>query len=104
AGPAHHGDHHRSRHLAPAVRPVHSAGHERHRSLTETQPLRRKYVRVRTENVRMLKSAVVVMVTLCPVVTGLAETPPPTPPIALHRAAGPITVDGDLSDPGWQAA
>ncbi|HYB53759.1 MAG TPA: carbohydrate binding family 9 domain-containing protein, partial [Thermoanaerobaculia bacterium] len=23
---------------------------------------------------------------------------------AIHRAAGPITIDGDLSDPGWQGA
>jgi hypothetical protein len=26
------------------------------------------------------------------------------PPIAIHRAAGPITIDGDLSDPGWKDA
>ena len=26
------------------------------------------------------------------------------PPIEIHRAAGPITIDGDLSDPGWQGA
>ncbi len=26
------------------------------------------------------------------------------PAIAIHRAAGPITVDGDLSDPGWKGA
>lgn len=26
------------------------------------------------------------------------------PPLALHRAAGPILVDGDLGDPGWQGA
>ena len=31
-------------------------------------------------------------------------SPPPVPPIAIHRAAGAITVDGDLSDPGWQGA
>src|SRR5215472_12690843 len=24
--------------------------------------------------------------------------------IEIHRAAGPITVDGDLSDPGWEGA
>jgi hypothetical protein len=28
----------------------------------------------------------------------------PEPPIATHRAAGPITIDGDLSDPGWKDA
>lgn len=30
--------------------------------------------------------------------------PQPGPPLSIHRAAGPITVDGDLSDPGWQGA
>src|SRR4051794_40766225 len=24
--------------------------------------------------------------------------------MTIHRAAGPITIDGDLSDPGWQGA
>ena len=51
----------------------------------------------------MLKPAAVV-IALCSVVTALAEAPPPPAPIALHRAAGAITVDGDLSDPGWQGA
>ncbi len=27
-----------------------------------------------------------------------------TPQLTIHRAAGPITIDGDLSDPGWQNA
>ena len=31
-----------------------------------------------------------------------AADPHPGPPIAIQRAAGPITLDGDLSDPGWQ--
>jgi len=26
------------------------------------------------------------------------------PAMTIHRAAGPITIDGDLSDPGWQGA
>ena len=30
--------------------------------------------------------------------------PPVPPPLLLHRAPGPIVVDGDLSDPGWKAA
>ena len=34
----------------------------------------------------------------------LADTPPPTPPITIHRAEGSIRVDGDLSDPGWKNA
>ena len=31
-----------------------------------------------------------------------AADPQPGPPFAIHRAAGAITLDGDLSDPGWQ--
>ncbi|MBV8202291.1 MAG: carbohydrate binding family 9 domain-containing protein [Acidobacteria bacterium] len=33
-----------------------------------------------------------------------ADDPAASPEIRIHRAAGPITVDGDLSDPGWQGA
>jgi hypothetical protein len=34
-----------------------------------------------------------------------AQAPPADePPIQIHRAPGPITVDGDLGDPGWQGA
>jgi hypothetical protein len=36
-----------------------------------------------------------------------AADPPPLPPpapITVHRAEGPITVDGDLGDPGWKNA
>ena len=48
----------------------------------------------------MLKpAAVVVVVSLCLILSANAETPPPTPPLALHRAVGAITIDGDLSDP-----
>lgn len=36
--------------------------------------------------------------------TAALATPPPPPPITLHAAAGPITIDGDLSDAGWQGA
>src|SRR5436190_16848820 len=36
--------------------------------------------------------------------SALADTPPPTPPVTLHRLSGTITVDGDLSDSGWQDA
>jgi hypothetical protein len=49
---------------------------------------------------------------------GLASVPDPKPTpvpdltfafpnnlhVAIHRASGPITVDGDLSDPGWEGA
>ena len=38
------------------------------------------------------------------IASALADTPPPTPPLTLHRASGPITVDGDLSDAGWKDA
>ena len=31
-----------------------------------------------------------------------AADPQPGPPIAIQRAAGPITLDGNLNDPGWQ--
>src|SRR5208337_3456134 len=30
--------------------------------------------------------------------------PEPPPPIEMHRAAGPILIDGDLDDPGWRGA
>ena len=33
-----------------------------------------------------------------------AADPKPGPPLTIRRAAGPITLDGDLSDPGWQGA
>ncbi|HEV3073690.1 MAG TPA: DUF5916 domain-containing protein, partial [Thermoanaerobaculia bacterium] len=33
-----------------------------------------------------------------------ADDPSASPEIHLHRAAGAITIDGDLSDPGWQGA
>jgi hypothetical protein len=36
--------------------------------------------------------------------TILLAATPELPPIAVHRTSGPITVDGDLSDPGWRDA
>jgi hypothetical protein len=33
-----------------------------------------------------------------------AEAPARTPPMDIRRATGPIHVDGDLGDPGWQGA
>ena len=33
-----------------------------------------------------------------------AADPQPGPPLSIRRAAGPIEVDGDLSDAGWQGA
>src|ERR1043165_6528202 len=40
---------------------------------------------------------------LCPAVAS-AQAPQPTATFALTRAGGAITVDGDLSDPGWKDA
>ncbi|HEY8133281.1 MAG TPA: hypothetical protein VII12_15505, partial [Thermoanaerobaculia bacterium] len=34
----------------------------------------------------------------------MADVPPLTPPLTLHRAEGAIHIDGDLSDPGWKNA
>src|SRR5438132_7096167 len=34
----------------------------------------------------------------------VAAEDPEIPAIAIRRATGPITVDGDLSDPGWKDA
>jgi hypothetical protein len=36
--------------------------------------------------------------------SAVAAAPPDLPPIAVHRTAGPIRVDGNLSDPGWKDA
>ena len=33
-----------------------------------------------------------------------ADVAPGGPPLTIHRANGPITIDGDLSDAGWQGA
>src|SRR5882724_9334941 len=33
-----------------------------------------------------------------------ADSAPKPEEIEIHRASGPITVDGDLSDPGWAGA
>lgn len=37
-------------------------------------------------------------------IAAVADTPPPAPPLQIHRAEGPIRIDGDLSDPGWKNA
>jgi hypothetical protein len=36
--------------------------------------------------------------------TLFAAAPPPPPPIQIHRAEGPITIDGRLDDAGWKTA
>ena len=38
------------------------------------------------------------------VVEARAAAPSPGPPLTIRRATGPITVDGDLDDAGWQGA
>src|SRR5215813_9005059 len=36
---------------------------------------------------------------------GLGQAPAaPLPAFAISRASGPITIDGDLTDPGWKGA
>jgi hypothetical protein len=32
----------------------------------------------------------------------VAGSPQPGPPVTIRKSTGPITIDGDLSDPGWQ--
>jgi hypothetical protein len=54
-----------------------------------------------------MKSKIVVCLVaaaVMPAITAFAETPPPAPPIQIHRAEGAIRIDGDLSDPGWKTA
>ena len=43
--------------------------------------------------------------TLClPVLTAPADASSGPPTVAIGRTAGPIQIDGDLSDPGWAGA
>jgi hypothetical protein len=46
------------------------------------------------------RSAVLLLVALP--ISARAADPRPGPPLTIHRAAGPIVLDGDLSDAGWQ--
>jgi hypothetical protein len=60
--------------------------------------------------VRLLSALVPVLLPLLAVSTLAAQEPAPAaaagdrPPIEIHRAAGPIEVDGALGDPGWREA
>ena len=45
-----------------------------------------------------------VVAALGPAAARALEPPSTGPEIRIRRAAGPITIDGDLSDPGWQGA
>jgi hypothetical protein len=52
----------------------------------------------------IVRAAALALLT-CPIllpVAAFAAAPSPGPPISIHRSSGPITVDGDLSDAGWQ--
>jgi hypothetical protein len=46
-------------------------------------------------------AAGLVVLLVCAAVSAAQDT---LPPIPVHRISGPITVDGDLSDPGWRDA
>lgn len=52
------------------------------------------------------RRALVAAAVFFPLVTAGAEAadPKPGPPLTIRRAAGPITLDGELGDPGWQGA
>jgi hypothetical protein len=51
----------------------------------------------------MIKRALVATAVVLSAVS-LAATPPPPPPIQVHRADGPILVDGRLDDAAWKTA
>jgi hypothetical protein len=40
----------------------------------------------------------------CAAAAAAQTSPADETPIQIRRAAGPITVDGDITDPGWQGA
>jgi uncharacterized protein DUF5916 len=50
----------------------------------------------------MQKTALAIL--LVAATTAMAQVPPPAPAFNIHRAEGPIKIDGDLSDPGWKNA
>ena len=52
----------------------------------------------------MMNRALAAAVVVLSAVSLAAATPPPPPPIQIHRADGPITIDGRLDDPGWKTA
>lgn len=53
-----------------------------------------------TKPIRALASAIALLFAF----HAFAAAPPPPPPIQIHRLNGAITLDGDLSDPGWRDA
>src|SRR3954447_8100540 len=59
------------------------------------------YVRLRMRNRALVAIAAVICLSTLSLA---AATPPQPPPIQIHRADGPISVDGRLDDAGWQTA
>jgi Domain of unknown function (DUF5916) len=55
---------------------------------------------------RLFRSLTAILRLLAPalwVTCALAASPEPGPPLSIVRAAGPIVIDGDLSDAGWSS-
>ena len=52
----------------------------------------------------MARLAPLVLAGLLVVPAAAADEPAIPPPLPLPRVSGPITIDGDLSDPGWKGA
>jgi len=52
----------------------------------------------------MTRLALLLVAGLSAVAAADEPTPPIPPPIPLPRVSGPIVIDGDLSDPGWNGA
>ncbi len=53
---------------------------------------------------RSARAAALVLSLLCPAALAAQEGAVGLPPVGVSRAAGPIAVDGELGDPGWQGA
>jgi hypothetical protein len=49
----------------------------------------------------LVARSVVLLLVALPI-SARAADPKPGPPLTIHRAAGAIVLDGDLSDAGWQ--
>src|SRR5215471_12311872 len=51
-----------------------------------------------------MRNLIVPAVLIVAASAAFADAPATPPPLNIHKATGPITVDGDLSDPGWKDA
>ena len=49
-------------------------------------------------------SKILILLMMRGAVLAWADEDAPTPPIEIHRAPAPITIDGDLTDEGWKGA